>query len=182
MSSCYKRKNKCNSKNTKRTRPRKKKGLQKSRHATKTQIWGKYKRTIKPILTDRKGRLITIDRVVWFREQKENVVTGADFTALPLQNISLSNQYVYSVQNTGDYDAEVRIEMGPDASALTDDIGLEIIPAKQTKIVTPLRFSKFIRILYRSAIPGTSTHLSIVFQAQDHYWQKVARRKITAGV
>lgn len=136
---------------------------------TKSQLFGKYKYKILPLITDKGGRLITTTKTIFFCEKKTIVDTQAEFMALPFQDISLSTQYVYSVHNLGYSDAEVEIEIGPSQDSLTNDIGIEIIPAQQSKIVTPLRFSKYIRLLYRSADAVNSTRLSIVFQAQNHY-------------
>lgn len=137
------------------------------------RIFGKYKNRTLPVQTDKKGRLLTISNVrvtvdcgFTFKETKRKVKTADEFAPLPLEDIRYATQYVYAVRNLGDADGEVKIQIGPDPKSLADDIGPERIPANETKIVTPLRFSKFIRLLYRSAEPGKKTKLLIVFQAQ----------------
>lgn len=102
-----------------------------------------------------------------FIKRTTGVVTSNTFRSLPLENISLAVNYVYAVKNIGNADSEVRIQVGPAKNSLADDLdGIITVPARETKIITPLLFSKYIRLLYRSGFPGHSTKLCITYQAQ----------------
>ncbi len=139
----------------------------------RTQIYGQYHRKVIPIRVDRIGRLITQpkghshDSDMSFREKRQTVVATDKFVPLPLENISHAVQYVYLVRNIGDVDAEVFVQVGTDHESLADDLeGVLTVPVGQTTIVTPLRFSKYIRLLYRTSVPNKKTKLLIVFQTQ----------------
>lgn len=89
------------------------------------------------------------------------------FHALPLENISHAVNYVYAIHNVGNFGSEVRVQVGPSLISLADDLdGIITIPVRETKIVTPLLFSRYIRLLYRSAQACHPTRLRITFQAQ----------------
>ncbi|MCL6633465.1 MAG: DUF6385 domain-containing protein [Alicyclobacillus herbarius] len=122
---------------------------------------------------DKKGRLETRSKIdvrtknLAFVEHRYTVIATNQFTPLPLEDISHSIQYVYLVHNMGDADAEVYVQIGTDHENLANDLdGILTIPAKETTIVTPLRFSKLIRLLYRSSEEDQRTKLRIVFQSQ----------------
>ncbi|WP_029420717.1 DUF6385 domain-containing protein [Alicyclobacillus macrosporangiidus] len=102
-----------------------------------------------------------------FLEQRYTVLATDEFVPLPLEDISHAVQYVYLIHNTGDADAQVFVQVGTDHESLADDLeGILTIRSNQTTVVTPLRFSKFVRLLYRCADPEKTTKLRIVFQAQ----------------
>lgn len=156
----------------KKSRKRKGKHLKK-RRMKRVQIFGKNGSFLVPIRTDRMGRIYTVPVVkvihkeLKFIEHTTEVVTSDTLIPLPLENISTSTQYVYAVNNMGDYDAEVDVQVGASPDGLAHDLGPQRIPAQQTTIVTPLHYSKWIRLRYRSAEAGKSTKLQITFQSQS---------------
>ncbi|WDL95143.1 DUF6385 domain-containing protein [Alicyclobacillus sp. ALC3] len=139
----------------------------------RAQVFGKYHGTVIPVRVDRKGRLLTSPGVhshhgnVTFREDTRNVVATHDFAPLPLQDVSHAIKYVYLVHNLGSANAKVVVQVGTDCENLAEDLeGAITIPANQVVIVTPLLFSKYVRLLYRSSSSDEQTKLHIVFQAQ----------------
>ncbi|WP_139234743.1 DUF6385 domain-containing protein [Alicyclobacillus macrosporangiidus] len=136
-------------------------------------IYGCHGRKALPVKVDKKGRLVTRPKIrarrqtLSFREQRYTVVAMDEFVPLPLEDISHAVQYVYLIHNMGDTDAQVFVQVGTDHENLADDLeGILTIQPNQTTVVTPLRFSKFVRLLYRCADPEKTTKLRIVFQAQ----------------
>lgn len=143
-------------------------------------MFGRDGRNVIPVRVDREGRLLTVPIRRWpsghrphvkccfrFEENSTDVVTDDAFAALSLEDISHSLQYVYAVHNLGHEESEVRIQVGPSPESLADDLdGIITIPACETKIITPLLFSKYMRLLYRSAHACHPTRLRITFQAQ----------------
>ncbi|MCL6443332.1 MAG: DUF6385 domain-containing protein [Alicyclobacillus sp.] len=143
------------------------------KHLSRVLIYGCHNRKALPVKVDKKGRLVTRPKTrarrqeLIFRERRYTVVAADEFVPLPLEDISHAIQYVYLVRNMGDADAEVFVQVGTDHESLSDDLeGILTVQSKQTTVVTPLRFSKFVRLLYRCGDPEKKTKLQIVFQAQ----------------
>lgn len=149
---------------------------QRRRKIRRVVIFGKNGCKALPVKVDKKGVLETHSKVnvrvngLTFRKREYTVEAMDRFLPLPLENISHAINYVYLVRNMGDSDANVYVQIGTDHENLADDLeGIMTIPAHQTTIVTPLRFSEFMRLLYRSANEDQRTKLHIVFQAQILY-------------
>lgn len=147
--------------------------VRKRKHLSRVVIYGCHDGKALPVKVDKKGRLVTRPRVharlkeLIFYEQRYTVVATDEFVPLPLEDISHAIQYVYLIRNMGDADAQVFVQVGTDHESLADDLeGILTVQSNQTTVVTPLRFSKFVRLLYRCADPGKKTKLHIVFQAQ----------------
>ena len=148
--------------------------VRKSKKISRTQIFGKYKKKIVSVKVDRHGRIVTKPtkvkihiKDITFSESEYTVTTSNEFIGLPIEDIRYAVQYVYFIRNLGNEDAEVFVEVGINKENMTEDLeGKWTIPAKSTKLITPLYFSKQIRLLYRSLVKGKPTNLYIVFQTQ----------------
>ncbi|QQE78256.1 DUF6385 domain-containing protein [Alicyclobacillus sp. SO9] len=146
----------------------------KRKQMPRTKIYGQYQKNTLPVRVDESGRLETRSKVdvhtdtLTFYEQRQTVYTFNTYTPLPFEDISHAVQYVYLVHNQGDNDAEIFVELATDNENVVKDLdGTYALSAGQSKILTPLQFSRFIRIQYRSKTRDMSTKLHIVFQAQQ---------------
>lgn len=149
--------------------------MARKRKLSPVQIYGKHKNKRVPIETDHRGRLcvnsdvkvnVQVNSGFSFFQKMWRAETRDEFLPVPTINISHAYRYVFAVRNLGDADAEVQMQVGPTCQAFMNDEIPFRIPAHQTVILTPLRFSKLIRVLFRSARPGQPTNLIIYFQAQ----------------
>jgi hypothetical protein len=146
----------------------------KRKRIPRSKIYGQYQKRTVPVKVDEAGRLLTRSKVdvhtdtLTFYEQRQTVYTFDTYTPLPFEDIGHSIQYVYFVHNEGGTDAEMFVEIGTDDENVVKDLeGIYTVAAGESKIITPLQFSRLIRLQYRSKNPHESTKLFIVFQSQD---------------
>ncbi|MET3292086.1 UNVERIFIED_CONTAM: hypothetical protein ABID98_004656 [Brevibacillus sp. OAP136] len=149
--------------------------MARKRKISPVQIYGQHKNKKVPIETDQKGRLcvnsdvkvdVQVNHGFTFCQKKWRAETRDVFLPVPTIDISHAYRYVFAVSNVGDADAEVQVQVGPSRQALMNDEIPYRIPAHQTVILTPLRFSRLIRVQFRSVQPEQPTCLIIYFQAQ----------------
>ncbi|WP_051688276.1 DUF6385 domain-containing protein [Desulfofalx alkaliphila] len=130
------------------------------------------------IKTDEEGRLeiagisepITAITTPNFNEEVyTEVVTADDFTGLEYEDTATQTVYSYFVYNSGDNDAEVRLDVSANGADNIYFIDVEprVIASGETDVFVPNTFLRYTRLSYRSANADEDTTLDIYFQTQS---------------
>jgi len=93
----------------------------------------------------------------------ESVTSANVSVATTPKDVSEISAYSYAVHNMGTEEVMVQLQISPDGAIWTaDDLACEILPGALA-VITPNRFLRYVRLIYRSQSPNP---LIVWFQAQ----------------
>lgn len=99
--------------------------------------------------------------------EETGIRTHDSYRFTDFEDVSLAEDYIYYVQNTGSNDATLKLQVCPTVDLYLDDEGdgaeRRLAPGAVIALA-PLRFSRYARLGYRSSVPGQATTIRIVFQ------------------
>lgn len=131
------------------------------------QIFGTDGKTILPVLTDSKGRLITSPFVSFIEIVIKNIKTANDFNFTQPFDISQLTTTSFIVINQSSLNsATIQLQDSPNNIIYETDPPEFVIEPKSFKVLTPTRFIRFQRIAYRSTKNNKPAKIDIFFQAQ----------------
>ncbi|GAV22145.1 DUF6385 domain-containing protein [Carboxydothermus pertinax] len=119
------------------------------------------------IKTDASGNLLS-STIRTFSEYTEAVITGDTYTGSTAQDVSTMATYTMFVKNTGATNsATVKLQISPNNSDWLDDSAEVTLTPGSSTAFTVSTFLRYIRVAYKSTLPGQSTDLSVIFQGQS---------------
>ena len=128
---------------------------------------GFYYKNFRPVLEvkyDFKNRFLLSSRNTVCNLFKYTAEDNVCFSSW--QNSSVYSTYTFFVQNTGNYPANIYVQVSPDRSAIFEEQAMYNIAPGDTEAIVPQRFGFFTRLAYKSYVLGRKTSLMIWFQAQ----------------
>lgn len=140
-----------------------------SQNADKVTIYGSN--TEIPVETDSEGRIIIsgqlqVSPVVYSELSFFDLHSSDELQSLPPQDRSIQTTLSYAVVNQSESPATIFLEISPNNIDFSLDSEL-IAREFSTEVVTPLRYLRYIRLSYKSAIPGQHASFDVYFQAQS---------------
>ncbi|KGK90946.1 hypothetical protein DP73_05695 [Desulfosporosinus sp. HMP52] len=99
---------------------------------------------------------------VYIQSVEQITSTEIHMATIP-KDVSELSVFSYAVQNMGNTEVTVQLQISPDGAIWTaDDIESQILPGTLA-VITPNRFLRYVRLIYTSALPAD---LIVWFQAQ----------------
>ncbi|WP_088228096.1 DUF6385 domain-containing protein [Desulfosporosinus sp. FKB] len=119
-----------------------------------------------PIISKPDGSLLVTMSGRKFFQRIETINSRVMGSTVP-NDVAEASVYSYAIHNVGIEEVFVQLQISPDGTIWTAD-GVEsgILPGNLI-VITPNHFLRYIRLAYRSQIPGTMIALMIWFQSQN---------------
>lgn len=124
-----------------------------------------------PIKTDDLGRIIfsgqvQVTPVVYTENTFAGLESQDQIKSLPPQDVSIQTNISYAIVNKSQNQVVISLEISPNDADYTLDTQITV-PEFTTYAITPLRFLRYTKISYQSAVIGKPATFAIYYQAQS---------------
>lgn len=124
-----------------------------------------------PLKTDALGRIVLsgqvqISPVVYTENTFTDLESQDQIQSLPAQDVSIQTNLSYAIVNKSQNQVVISLEISPNNEDYTLDTQITV-PEFSTHAITPLRFLRYMKISYQSAVSGEPALFDIYYQAQS---------------